>query len=220
MGLLSQPVPDATIIELTGAGAQGSGNSGEGGAHEDRILAAALRCVARWGTTKTTLEDIGREAGLSRATVYRVFAGKDALMEAVARAEVASFFRTLDARLGEAGTLEDLLVCGMTQAGRSFRDHEALQFLLAHEPETIVPHLAFTQMDAVLRVASLFAAPHLARFVGRETAQRSAEWVVRIILSYTASPADGIDVADEVSMRRLVRSFVLPVLARTEVRSA
>ena len=34
---------------------------------QNRVIAATLRCMARWGITKTTLDDVAREAGLSRA---------------------------------------------------------------------------------------------------------------------------------------------------------
>ncbi|MBV9252708.1 MAG: helix-turn-helix transcriptional regulator, partial [Actinobacteria bacterium] len=52
---------------------------------DQRILDATLRCIGRWGVAKTTLEDVAREAGCSRATVYRaVPGGKDGLIEAVA----------------------------------------------------------------------------------------------------------------------------------------
>ena len=37
-----------------------------------RLVVAAYACVARHGMGKTTVEDIGREAGVSRATVYRI----------------------------------------------------------------------------------------------------------------------------------------------------
>ena len=40
-----------------------------------RIVDAALRCLARQGIAKTTVDDIAREAGLSRATLYRAFPG-------------------------------------------------------------------------------------------------------------------------------------------------
>src|SRR6476660_8543910 len=39
-----------------------------------RLLQATLSCVERWGLEKTSLEDVARQAGLSRATVYRYFA--------------------------------------------------------------------------------------------------------------------------------------------------
>jgi len=49
-----------------------------------RILEGAYACVARSGLAKTTVEGAAREAGLSRATVYRHFpGGKDELLAGV-----------------------------------------------------------------------------------------------------------------------------------------
>ena len=48
-----------------------------------RVLDAALTCVARVGLAKTTLDDVAREAGCARATVYRCFSGKQQLLAAL-----------------------------------------------------------------------------------------------------------------------------------------
>ena len=48
--------------------------------------------------------------------------------------------------------------------------------------------------------------------MGADEAPRVAEWLARIVLSYTLSPAPECDVCDEESVRRLVRTFVLPGL--------
>jgi AcrR family transcriptional regulator len=50
------------------------------------ILDAAYACFARYGVRRTTMEDIGREAGMSRAAVYQYVRNKeDALRQLVAR---------------------------------------------------------------------------------------------------------------------------------------
>src|SRR3954453_19711885 len=73
------------------------------GSRERRIADAALRCFARWGVAKTTLDDVAREAGCSRATVYRFFpGGKDALVGTVACAEIAAFVDAIRRRLDAA----------------------------------------------------------------------------------------------------------------------
>src|SRR4051812_24799591 len=109
---------------------------------DKRIVDAALRCVARWGVNKTTLEDVAREAGMSRATVYRLVpGGKDGLMELVARVEVTEFFQELAQRLDAATDLEDLIVTGMTEAGRHIAEHPALQYIITYEPEIVLPGL-------------------------------------------------------------------------------
>jgi AcrR family transcriptional regulator len=183
---------------------------------EQRVIDAALRCIARWGIAKTTLDDIAREASCSRATIYRLFpGGKDALLEATAALELHRFFTGLGRRLDEADVLEDMLVAGIVFAARSLATHEALQFVLAYEPEVILPRVAFHHADRVLSVVTEVTAPYLARHVAADEAPRAAEWVARIVLSYTLSPAAGVDVRDEESVRRLVRAFVLPGLSST-----
>lgn len=191
----------------------------------DAVLAATLRCLSRWGLAKTSLEDVAREAGVSRATVYRLFpGGKDSLLQAVAASEVAAFFARLDSRLREVDSLEDLLVTGITEAARALNGHAALQTLLAHEPEVVLSRLSFHQADEVLRTVSAFAAPHVARFLGDsdedcpgsdrrdDEAARAAEWVARIVLSYTTNPGSAVELEDTESVRCLVGKFVLPGL--------
>jgi AcrR family transcriptional regulator len=183
------------------------------GTQEERLVDATLVCVARWGLAKTSLDDVAREAGVSRATVYRAFpGGKDALVEAVARTELARFFGAVTDRLAAAADLEELLVVGLHEAGSRIARHGALRALLTYEPEVVLPRLAFDQMDEALGVASALAAPHLARFLDPETAVRAAEWVARLVVTYASWPSLEVDLADEASVRRLVATYVLPSL--------
>ena len=48
-----------------------------------QILAAAESVIARYGVSKTTMDDIGRQAGVSRPTVYRYFGDRDTLLGAL-----------------------------------------------------------------------------------------------------------------------------------------
>jgi AcrR family transcriptional regulator len=47
------------------------------------LLDAAARRYARFGPHKTTMEEVARDAGFSRATAYKHFASKDALYRAL-----------------------------------------------------------------------------------------------------------------------------------------
>ncbi len=175
-----------------------------------RVVDATLRCVARWGLAKTTLDDVAREAGISRATIYRLVpGGKDNLMALVSMLELNRFFLSLHDAVQEVDTLEDTVVAGVTTAARHLEDHGALKFMIEHEPEQILPLFAFTNLDRILANVSAFAAPYLAPWLGDE-AGRCAEWIARIVLSYTCAPSPEFDLTDEESARRLVRTFVLP----------
>jgi AcrR family transcriptional regulator len=176
-----------------------------------RLVDAALRCLARQGTTKTTVDDIAREAGLSRATLYRTFpGGKESVLAAVVDTEVARLFSALAVSMGGANDLEDVLVVGMTEAARRLSGHRTLGYLMSREPEVMLPHLAFAQMDRVLLAASDFAAPFFARWLEPHQARRAAEWAVRIVFSYLATPTPEVDLTNPDHTRTLVQSFVLP----------
>lgn len=52
----------------------------------DRLYEAALVCIERRGYRKTSMDDIAREAGVSRPTVYTYFASKkDVVFEVIVR---------------------------------------------------------------------------------------------------------------------------------------
>src|SRR3984957_14893818 len=48
-----------------------------------QILTAAESVIARYGVSKTTMDDIGKQAGVSRPTVYRYFGDRDNLLGAL-----------------------------------------------------------------------------------------------------------------------------------------
>jgi AcrR family transcriptional regulator len=176
-----------------------------------RIVDAALGCLARQGLGKTTVDDIAREAGFSRATLYRTFpGGKEAVVAAVVETEVARLFSSLAVVMGEATDLEDVLVAGMVESARRLSGHGALAYLLIHEPDVILPRLVFADMDRILFTAGDFAAPFFARWLSPDEASRAAEWAVRIVLTYLADPAPGTDLSDPEDTRALVRAFVMP----------
>ncbi len=61
----------------------------------ERILDAAYTCFARHGARRTTMDDIAREAGMSRAAVYQYVKNKDDAFRRLAQ-------RLFDSALAEA----------------------------------------------------------------------------------------------------------------------
>lgn len=184
-----------------------------------RVVDAALRCIARRGLHKTTVDELAREAGVSRTTLYRLFpGGKEAVVRAVVETETARLFSELGAAMGEARDLEELLVSAVVDAARRLSSHAALRYLLEHEPGAVLPHLAFGGLDGVLDSAATFAAPFLGRWLGPDDAARAAEWAARIVLSYISCPREGLDPTDPIAVRGLVATFVLPGIQALALR--
>lgn len=154
-----------------------------------RVVDAALTIVGRFGLAKMTLEDVAREAGCSRATLYRRFPGKKALLDVVMASEVRRLEAGLAAALGEVSSLEEALVAVADFGEREWTAHQALQFLLAHEPGVVLPSLTFNGAERLLDAVSICVAPHLSRFLPTLRARRVAEWLARIVLSYGCTPA-------------------------------
>ncbi|MEO7429928.1 MAG: helix-turn-helix domain-containing protein [Acidimicrobiales bacterium] len=179
---------------------------------ETLVMEAMLDCISRWGIAKTTAEDIARAAGISRATLYRMFpGGMEVVFDALLHHEAARFFDAVTDRLEAATTLEDLLVIGVTDAARFLAGHEALAYVLAHEPERVLPTFAFHRLDPALAIATAFTAPHLCRFLtDDDAAGAGAEWLVRILLSYAINPSPTLELTNPASVRRFVATYLLP----------
>jgi AcrR family transcriptional regulator len=181
----------------------------------DRVIEAALACVARVGVAKTTLDDVAKEAGCARATVYRTFPGRQALMRAVLDREVGALAaRVLDAA-GSAVTLADAIEAVILTTAITFNTHPALGFVVAHEPELVAPQLSFDRGSALLIDAGAVIAPAFSRFVPLDRAERLGEWVARVTLSYLCNPIDHGHLDDPAFVRELVADFVLPGITRT-----
>ncbi|MBW2232949.1 MAG: TetR/AcrR family transcriptional regulator [Deltaproteobacteria bacterium] len=59
------------------------GNDSRTALQRSRILEAAGRCIAKFGFKRATIDEIAAAASLSRPVIYKHFAGKEALIDAV-----------------------------------------------------------------------------------------------------------------------------------------
>jgi hypothetical protein len=116
--------------------------------------------------------------------------------------------------------LEDALVAMTTTAAHELLEHDALQFVLAHEPELVLPWVTFDGCDRFVAATAAALAPTFARFVhDAEGAERGARWCVRVFLAYLGSEDAPVTMTDEAQVRPLVRDFVAPALGRSPERA-
>lgn len=176
-----------------------------------RILDATYACVARWGLSKTTVEDAAREAGLSRATVYRYFpGGREELLDAVVSWQYLKFFVRLYEEVHGANSLEEVLERGLCFAHRAVLEHEVLQMVLRTEPGVLLPKLT-VESNRTVALISGFLVPYLQRHevASGVSVHEAADFLARMILSYISSPGRW-DLSDPVQVSTLVRFELLP----------
>jgi len=160
----------------------------------DRILEATYRCVERFGMAKTTIDDIAKESGVSRATIYRQFAGgRDELLLETVGWELSNYFNRLADQVRDAPTLAELLRRGLAFAHRSVTEHLVLRKIMDTEPERLLPLLT-TESAKTLPFIADFLLPYLRReeAAGRlrpgVDVDRAAEYLARSILSLIGAP--------------------------------
>lgn len=185
----------------------------------ERILDAALVLVARWGVGKTTLADVAKEAGCSRATVYRAFpGGKEHLFHALGRRELRSYLQAVLDAVDAAVDLADATTRALVVATRLLRDHDAAQFVLDHEPGLLLPLFGFQQMDVLHAHTATVVGPHLERFLPADRAAWLAEWCARLFVTHLFNPDPAVDLADPDHARALLARFVLPAFSSPTTR--
>jgi AcrR family transcriptional regulator len=65
----------------------------------EQILVAATACFARYGYDKTTLDDIGRHAGLNKASLYYYYKNKESIFTEVVLARTKAYMAELQSKL-------------------------------------------------------------------------------------------------------------------------
>ncbi|MWA09388.1 TetR/AcrR family transcriptional regulator [Streptomyces sp. BA2] len=183
-----------------------------------RLLDAAYEQFCRMGIKRSTMADVARLAGLSRITVYRRFASKEALVEQVVRREFRRYFDQFIVEIKDAGSVADRVVLGFVSSLRAIRSHPLIGGLLAVEPDAVVPSMT-SDGGRTLAVVRQFVAGRLRQeqragnVSGEVDVDLVAEMMVRVSTSFLVVPSQLIDLDDEDQLRALARQFLVPMLS-------
>ncbi|GAB1511435.1 TetR/AcrR family transcriptional regulator [Actinophytocola sp. KF-1] len=182
-----------------------------------RILDAAYDQFCRTGIQRSTMEDVARRAGVSRITVYRRFATKDALVEHVVRREFRRYFDQFLVEIEQAGTAADRVVLGFVSSLRAIRRNPLIGGLLDVEPDLLVPSM-ISDGGHTLATVRRFVAGQLRREQGAGNVPAEldtelvAELMVRLSASFLAIPSQVVDLDDEEQLADVARRFLVPML--------
>ncbi|MDH6195764.1 AcrR family transcriptional regulator [Mycobacterium frederiksbergense] len=186
-----------------------------------RILTATLEQAELIGIRRTTMEDVAKRSGVGRATLYRRFPTKHALIDALVLSEARRYLDGSAQARAHADTLEDRLVYGTVFTVTFLRDHALLKKLLRTEPETILPSLT-VDAGAIIDFATDYSATQLrADLYGTNNTtpeqerhiRTVAELHTRLTLSFIVTPHTGIKLTTLDDTREYVRTYLLPMVA-------
>lgn len=171
-------------------------------------LDAAHRCFARHGLTRTSMTDIGREARVSRSTIYRQLGSIERAARLLAAREVHELVAHLGRTLAKAEG-PDTIIAVVAEVVLHARTHPVLQKVLADEPELIGPYLLSELPAATDQIAAMVApvlrAAMRARLIRRQDAGVLAHWLVRIATVLVIDPPP-------MPIERFLHDLLAPVL--------
>ncbi|QFU92085.1 TetR/AcrR family transcriptional regulator [Amycolatopsis sp. YIM 10] len=182
-----------------------------------KVLDAAYEQFCRLGIQRSTMEDVARRAGVSRITVYRRFATKDALVEQVVRREFRRYFDQFLVDIEQAETAADRVVLGFVSSLRAIRGNPLIGGLMEAEPDLLVPSM-INDGGRTLATVRQFVAGQLRREQRAGTvaaeldADVVAELMVRLSASFLAIPSHVIDLDDDEQLAEVARKFLVPML--------
>jgi len=180
----------------------------------DRILEAAGRVFVREGIRGARMGKIAEASGCARATLYRYFPNKEALLRAYMARVAKGFEDVLDQRLRGLRSLGDRLV-----------EAVAVSVELIQEREDVAPFFSEEGLGLTAQLTSNAAAmsEQLARKIESESgsdriqgtlrddvsATEAAEWVTRAIFSFAVLPSEARSSA---ALRKYLRKMLIPAL--------
>jgi len=178
----------------------------------ESIVDAALEEFLAYGLRRTNVDAVARRAGVSRATLYRRFEGKDALVQAVLVRESRRFFETIATAVRDLAGAEERLVEGFVVGVRLARQDRLLNRLLASDPEALLPYLT-THGHLVVAAAREFLVRQAANVpaAGR-TPAGVAEVFVRLAISFTLLPQGAIPLDTDDEVRAFARAYLAPLM--------
>lgn len=183
---------------------------------EKQILDAAYQMLLAVGMRRMTMADIGRRAGVSRATLYRRWPNVRAVVAALMTRESAAVVAVSFGAPGKSA--RERLAAGIVLAVRRTRDHPLLRKIVEIDPEFLLPYLLErrgSSTDAQLAaIEEVVRAGHLDGSVRPGNPARQARALLLAAMAFVLSgpimapPGDLASLDEE--LRQMLDRYVAP----------
>ncbi|MFD0360619.1 TetR/AcrR family transcriptional regulator [Nocardia sp. GCM10030253] len=185
--------------------------------NQARVLDAALLAFLDFGIKRTSMVEVARRCGLSLATLYRRFASKSDLIQAVGLRQARQFIDEVDATLQRQvdrdADAEDQIVELFVAFLNGLRGNKLLDRLLKTEPEIVLPYLT-VKGAPVIELGRDYLAEFITRLQGEGKLpaydpEPLAEMIARTAVSLALTPQTVIPLGDDVAARKFARDHVV-----------
>jgi AcrR family transcriptional regulator len=173
----------------------------------DPVLDAAERVFEQYGARRANVDDIAREAGVSRSTLYRRYPNKEALLAAVVVRAVDGFFDQLDRIAADLPPQEAVIEC-FVRGLAIMREIPVLGRLAQTEPDVVtgIPgrgHLLIAQSDRIARTLRRSGAT-----APDDELRMVAELMLRLASTYLLDSEGHLDLSDEQAVRDFAKRYL------------
>jgi AcrR family transcriptional regulator len=180
----------------------------------DRILEAARGVFVRDGIRGARMGKIAEAAGCARATLYRYFPNKEALLHAYMVRVAKDFGEVLDEKLRGLRSLGDRLVEAVAVSVELIEEREDVAPFFNEEGLGLTAQLtsnaAAMREQVVRQIKSASSSDRIRGTLRKEvSADDAAEWITRAIFSFAVLPSKARSGA---SLRKYLRKMLIPAL--------
>jgi AcrR family transcriptional regulator len=183
----------------------------------ERLLDAAEGCLGQFGPQKTSMEDVARAAGMSRATVYRYFENRDALLLGVASRQASDLAGEAIQYLGNFNTISDWLVEGLLFTLREIPQRPVFASLVTSLDSSAASKLLLGS-TGMIQIGVNVLRPMFATAKEQGLLRDDVnidmliEWLLRVLWTYLNAPSQVA--TDEDSMRKLFHMMLIPAVLK------
>jgi len=183
----------------------------------ERLLDSAEGCLEKFGPQKTSMEDVARAAGMSRATVYRYFENRDALLLGVASRQSSALASDAISYLSRFNTISDWLVEGLLFTLRELPNRPVFASLVTSLDSRASGSL-FLGSTGLVQIGVNVLQPMFANAKAQGLLRDDIdpemliEWLLRMLWTYLNAPSQVA--TDEEGMRKLFRMMLIPAVLK------
>ncbi len=177
------------------------------------ILDAALQVFEQYGARRANVEDVAKAAGVSRSTLYRAYATKDDLLQAVLTRQANDFLNQLDqASVGLPP--REAVVESFSRGIALTREVPLLARLVETEPEIITGMGGLANTSLIISLSDQVAATlrRSGATMPDDELHTVAELMMRVAYTYILNPHGTVDMSDDTAVRAYAKQYLAPLV--------